>query len=152
MFCFCRSLRSASCYGLKGCSTKRVPRTFADARRMCSPRTRHISDEVVSLSTDSSDKKSKMSSSAITIPSTPTYFDEVSSSVGCYPILGQFLLCCPSLGQFLRCCSGSLLVLLSYSGSLLALSYSWSLLALMSYSGSVLVQFHCFLSLSLIHI
>ncbi|XP_076434609.1 GATOR1 complex protein DEPDC5-like [Babylonia areolata] len=77
-----RSVRSASCYGLKGSGMKHLPQTFAEARRACGPRTRHISDDVLPRHTDSSDKKSKgMSSSAISIPSVPCLVEDMSSSV-----------------------------------------------------------------------
>ncbi|PVD31681.1 hypothetical protein C0Q70_07099 [Pomacea canaliculata] len=79
---FQRTSRSASCF------TSRLAakhHTFAEARRMCGPRTRHVSDDFMGVTVDSSDKKTKMSSSAIAIPSTLTSPD-TSYSVGCYPI------------------------------------------------------------------
>ncbi|XP_070204272.1 GATOR complex protein Iml1-like isoform X2 [Littorina saxatilis] len=82
-----RSLRSASCYGLKCGNTRRMPQSFSEARRMCGPRTRHISEDVMALAPESSEKKSKISSSAISIPSPTSIMDDVPNSVGCYPIL-----------------------------------------------------------------
>ncbi|KAK7490654.1 hypothetical protein BaRGS_00018071 [Batillaria attramentaria] len=82
-----RSLRSVSCFGLKGASAgRRLPRTFAEARQMVGPRTRHVSDEPVGAVRDSPSKKANMSSSAIAIPATHSTMEDMSYSVGCYPI------------------------------------------------------------------
>ncbi|KAK3094846.1 hypothetical protein FSP39_006992 [Pinctada imbricata] len=74
-------------------STRRQPRTFAEAKQLHRPRTRHTSDEVAAFTVEKKKERKSVaiSSSAITIPSVAKSMsgEDLVSSVGCFPLRAE---------------------------------------------------------------
>lgn len=67
--------------------SRKQPQTFLEEKQFHIPRTRHISDDISCLPVDKSDKKScSGTSSSLSIPSRSSSGEDLSSSLGCYPI------------------------------------------------------------------
>lgn len=64
---------------------RRTPLTLQEAKLNRQPRKRTISDDVSSLPVE----KPALASPAMSIPSTCSSTEDMSSSVGCYPVLGS---------------------------------------------------------------
>ncbi|KAK3608532.1 hypothetical protein CHS0354_010391 [Potamilus streckersoni] len=81
-------VRSTSLYQHTQHGGKKHPRTLKEARLMHTPRSRHVSDDTCMFMLEKSERKSGLAtSSAISIPSQSSSGDDLSSSLGCYPVL-----------------------------------------------------------------